>query len=194
MSEHQAVSPAPVAQRENAKVAIWLFLGSEVIFFGALILTFLMYRLIYPNQYIDFKNHLSIPLIGLNTFILISSSFLVVRSLESIREGIPKSLRNNLIGVLLLGALFLAGQAFEWITLFGDGVSIKTTFGTPFFVVTGIHGMHVFVGLIWCVGLLFLYRRRFFTQREHSGVEIFGLYWHFVDIVWIVLFTVIYLV
>jgi heme/copper-type cytochrome/quinol oxidase subunit 3 len=102
-------------------------------------------------------------------------------------------LRNNLMGVLVLGALFLSGQAYEWVTLFGEGVSLKDTFGTPFFTVTGIHGTHVFVGIIWGLLTLVSAVRGAYSQENHAGVEQFGLYWHFVDIVWIILFTIIYL-
>ena len=99
-----------------------------------------------------------------------------------------------MIGVVVLGLLFLGGQAFEWITLSGEGVNLASTFGSPFYTVTGIHGTHVFVGILWVIYLLVGHRRQPFTQSNHLGIENFGLYWHFVDIVWIVLFTVIYLI
>ena len=185
---------AAVSQHDNTKLAVWVFLGGEVVFFATLILTFSMYRLQHASSYADFTSHLSIPLIAINTFVLIASSYMVVRSLEAIREGNRTGLRNNMITVMVLGAIFLGGQAFEWITLFGDGVNLASTFGTPFFTVTGIHGTHVFVGLIWAAIVLVNNGRGAFSEHEHRGMELFGLYWHFVDIVWIVLFTVIYLI
>jgi heme/copper-type cytochrome/quinol oxidase subunit 3 len=124
----------------------------------------------------------------------VTSSFFVVRALESIREGNSKAMRLNMLAVLGLGLLFLGGQALEWTSLFREGVDYASTFGTPFFTVTGIHGMHVFVGLLWLVYLLVGHQRLPFTRENHLGIENFGLYWHFVDIVWIVLFTVIYLI
>jgi cytochrome c oxidase subunit 3 len=125
----------------------------------------------------------------------VTSSYFVVRALEAISfKGDQKGLRNNLIIVVVLGLLFLGGQAFEWITLFGEGLGFSSTYGLPFFTVTGIHGTHVFVGVLWAVYLLVGHGRMPFTQENHLGVENFGLYWHFVDIVWIVLFTVIYLI
>lgn len=183
-----------VPHRENSKLAFWLFLGSEVVFFAALILTLLLDRVSHSSEFTSFRAELSVPIIAVNTFILISSSYMVVRSLEAIRHGKTQSLSRNLLGVALLGALFLAGQAFEWITLFNAGQSFESVIGTTFFPVTGIHGTHVFVGLIWCIALILLARRGTFSQHSHDAVEIFGLYWHFVDIVWIVLFTVIYLI
>lgn len=181
-------------QRENSKLGMWIFLGGEVVFFATLILAFMLFRLRDPAGYDGFKANLSIPIIGLNTFILIASSYMVVRSLEAIREGARAGLRNNLIGVIVLGALFLGGQAFEWITLFNEGVSVSDHFGTPFFTVTGIHGTHVLVGLIWAVIVLISAIRGAYSATDHRGVEIFGLYWHFVDVVWVVLFTFFYLI
>jgi cytochrome c oxidase subunit 3 len=195
MSEIQASSPAPIAERDNTKMGIWVFLGGEVIFFVALILTIILTRLTNNNYQAQFRSHLSIPIIAMNTFVLVTSSYFVVRALEAIRvRGDRKGLRNNLIVVILLGLLFLGGQTFEWTTLFSEGVGLTNTFGTPFFTVTGIHGTHVFIGIIWAIYLLIGHQRMPFTKENHLAIENFGLYWHFVDIVWIVLFTVIYLI
>jgi cytochrome c oxidase subunit 3/cytochrome o ubiquinol oxidase subunit 3 len=194
MSEMQASDPAPVAQRDNTKLGIWVFLGGEVVFFVTLILSFVMIRLTHTDYEAAFRSHLSIPIIALNTFVLVTSSYFVVRALEAISyKGDQKGMRNNLIVVVVLGLLFLAGQAFEWTTLFREGVDLASTYGTPFFTVTGIHGTHVFVGILWAIFLLVGHWRHPFTKENHLAIENFGLYWHFVDIVWIVLFTVIYL-
>jgi cytochrome c oxidase subunit 3/cytochrome o ubiquinol oxidase subunit 3 len=184
----------PVPQSENTKVGVWVFLGGEVVFFISLILVLLLTRLVNPNYEAEFRSLLSIPIIAINTFILLTSSYFVVRALEAIGLGNQKGMRNNLIGVVVLGLLFLAGQAFEWTSLFRDGVSYSTTFGMPFFTVTGIHGTHVFIGVLWAIYLLIGDRRLPYTKENHLGIENFGLYWHFVDIVWIVLFTLIYLI
>ncbi len=182
-----------VARPDKTKFGIWLFLGSEVVLFTVLILTFVVDRIDNAADYPAFKEHLSIPLVGLNTLILVASSFLVVRALEAIRHDNQAGLRKNLVAVIVLGALFLAGQGYEWAALFRDEVTPSTPFGAAFFTVTGIHGTHVFIGLIWA-GLVLVHALTgaYSSSRQH-GVEIFGLYWHFVDIVWIVLFTVIYL-
>jgi heme/copper-type cytochrome/quinol oxidase subunit 3 len=187
-------SPELVRQHDNDKLAMWFFLGGEVLFFATLIVTLILTRMEHSADYAEFRANLSIPLIGANTFILIASSYMVVRSMEAIRAGNQKALRGNLIGVLVLGLLFLGGQAYEWSALFAAGISLKTTFGTPFFTVTGIHGTHVFVGVLWGIYILVSAFRGAFTEKNYRGVENFGLYWHFVDIVWIVLFTVIYLI
>jgi len=195
MTNNELAKTAPIPQRENTKLAMWLFLGGEVVFFVSLILTFIMTRLTQSDYETQFRSHLSIPVIAINTFILVTSSYFVVRALEAITfNGDQKKLRNNLIVVLTLGLLFLAGQAFEWTTLFREGVNLSSTFGTPFFTITGIHGTHVFVGVLWIIYLLAGHKRLPFTKQNHLAIEIFGLYWHFVDIVWIVLFTLIYLI
>jgi cytochrome c oxidase subunit 3/cytochrome o ubiquinol oxidase subunit 3 len=195
MTNNELAKTAPIPQRENTKLAMWLFLGGEVVFFVSLILTFIMTRLTQSDYETQFRSHLSIPVIAINTFILVTSSYFVVRALEAITfNGDQKKLRNNLVIVLTLGLLFLAGQAFEWTTLFREGVNLSSTFGTPFFTITGIHGTHVFVGVLWIIYLLAGHKRLPFTKQNHLAIENFGLYWHFVDIVWIVLFTLIYLI
>ena len=185
---------SPVSQRENPKLGVWIFLGGEVVFFGTLIVTYLMLRLRSPADFVAAKAHLSIPLIGINTFILILSSFMVVRSLEAVENGNRTAMRNYLFAVTILGLLFISGQAYEWITLHNEGIWFQSTFGTPFFTLTGIHGTHVFVGVVWSILLQFGIRSGAITQRNHLALETFGLYWHFFDVVWIVLFTLFYLI
>lgn len=195
MGEMQAPIPELVAQRENTKLAMWVFLGGEVVFFVSLILLIIFTRLTQTGYDAQFRSHLSIPIIAVNTFVLVTSSYFVVRALEGIGfKGDHKALRNNLIMVIVLGLIFLGGQAFEWTTLLREGVDLSSTYGSPFFTVTGIHGTHVFVGIIWAIYLLVGHWRKPFTKENHLGIENFGLYWHFVDIVWIILFSVIYLI
>ncbi len=182
-----------VAQRDNTKLAMWLFLGGEVVLFSSLMLGLIFARVNHGSEYGEFREHLSIPLVGLNTFILIMSSFLVVRGLDAIQHGNQRGLRNNLLGIILLGALFLAGQGYEWAELFRHDITAEHTFGGPFFAVTGVHGTHVFIGLVIASFVLIYALNGAYSSRNYQGVEVFGLYWHFVDVVWIVLFTLIYL-
>ncbi len=179
--------------KENPKLAIWIFLGGEIILFGTLILTQILGRMGQSN-YADFKARLNIPLVGVNTFVLIVSSFLVVLALSSIRQGKWGALRGSLLATIIAGLLFLGGQAYEWATLFGDGVSISNQFGMYFYTITGVHGTHVLIGTIWAGFLLMGSFDDSDAVDQARGVEIFGLYWHFVDVVWIVLFTLFYLV
>ncbi len=183
-----------VQPRFNTKLGIWTFLGGEVVFFGSLIATYLLLRLRSPAEFEAAKAHLSIPLIAVNTFILIFSSFMVVRALEAIQDGNQKGLRTNLLIVSVLGLIFVSGQAYEWSMLFRTGESLSSALGTPFFTITGIHGTHVFIGVIWSIFLQLGIRKGAYTKKRHQGIENFGLYWHFVDIVWIILFTLFYLI
>jgi len=194
MSEMPAPN-TPIAQHDNTKLGMWVFLGGEVVFFVSLILLIIFSRLTHTNYNQQFRDHLSIPIIALNTFVLVTSSYFVVRALEAIsQKGDQKGMRNNMIMVIVLGLVFLSGQAFEWTELFSSGVNLSTDYGPSFFIVTGIHGTHVFIGVLWSLYLLFGHQRKPFTKNNHLGIENFGLYWHFVDIVWILLFTIIYLI
>jgi cytochrome c oxidase subunit 3 len=193
MNESQP-SVAPLRHRENPKLGVWIFLGGEVIFFGSLILTYSLLRLRNPEVFIQAKASLNVPLVGINTFVLILSSYFVVKALDAIRNGRRKAMRIYLFAVMALGLVFISGQATEWITLHADGLWFNTTFGTPFFTLTGIHGTHVFVGVIWAALLQLAIRNGAVTQKNFLPLETFGLYWHFVDIVWIILFTLFYLV
>lgn len=185
--------PLVVPEGENDKLGVWLFLGGEVILFTALILTFVLARIQHVDEYGEFKEHLDITLVGVNTFILVASSYLVVRGLEAIQHGNQSGLRNNLLGVLVLGALFVAGQAYEWAELFKADITVDHTFGAPFYTVTGVHGTHVLLGLVIGAFVLMQALANGYSHRSYAGVENFGLYWHFVDVVWIILFTLIYL-
>jgi heme/copper-type cytochrome/quinol oxidase subunit 3 len=182
-----------VPRHQAEKLGVWIFLGGEVVLFSSLILTILYFRIHDASAYPAFHKHLSIPLVGLNTFILIVSSFLVVRALEAIRHDRRAGLVYNLLGVLVLGAAFVSGQAIEWSELFHAGITASSLFGTPFFTVTGIHGTHVMIGMAWDTFVIVQALNGAYSARNPHGVEVFGLYWHFVDIVWIVLFSVIYL-
>jgi cytochrome c oxidase subunit 3/cytochrome o ubiquinol oxidase subunit 3 len=102
-------------------------------------------------------------------------------------------LKRYLLITALLGALFVGGQAVEWNMLFHEGESFSTPFGSAFFTLTGLHGLHVAVGVIWCLITWAVARRGTFSSYNFTSVEIFGLYWHFVDLVWIIIFTVVYL-
>jgi heme/copper-type cytochrome/quinol oxidase subunit 3 len=179
--------------QNKEKLGMWFFLGSEVILFTTLILTFGFTRIQFADEYSSFRSHLSIPLIGVNTFVLILSSYFVVRALRAVKQDRLNAMLFNLLVVLGLGALFIGGQAYEWSQLFAESIKLDNTFGSPFFIVTGIHGTHVLIGLAWASVLLVFGTSHAFSSKRFRAVEFFGLYWHFVDIVWIVLFSLIYL-
>ncbi len=178
---------------DNRKLAIWTFIASEVMFFTGLIVTYMVMRGRsttgpYPAEV------LSVPLVAINTFVLLGSSFTMVTALSAIERGDTRGLRRWLSATAVLGLLFLSGQAFEFISLAREGASLSSNlFGATFFTLTGFHGMHVLVGVIWIMFVLARAFRGGVTQDNHLAVELVGLYWHFVDIVWIIIFTIVYL-
>ncbi len=178
---------------DNQKLGVWTFLGSEVMFFSGLIVTYLVNRGRsvtgpYPHEV------LGVPLVAVNTFVLICSSLTMVTALSAIQKGDTRGLRRWLLATALLGLLFLSGQAFEFANLLRDGLSLDVNlFGATFFTLTGFHGTHVFVGVIWIAFVLARAFKGGITRDNHLAVELVGLYWHFVDVVWIIIFTLVYL-
>lgn len=176
----------------HVKLGMWLFIATEVMFFGGLITTFLKYKLHTPTPEAAL---LDVTLVGANTFVLLTSSFTVVLGLDAIRRGDKSGLVRFLAATILLGVAFLGGQAYEFNALYHEGVTLTgSLFGSTFFTLTGFHGLHVLGGVIWAALTLVKATRGQYDSDDNIGVEIFGLYWHFVDIVWIVLFTLIYLI
>lgn len=174
------------------KLGIWLLIGAEVIFFGSLIgayLTFGATNRPMAHEVLD------VPLTALTTFILIASSLMMVLSLSAIQKGDQRKMRLFLMATAFLGLLFLTGQFYEFTHLWHEGITPTTgIFGTTFMTLTGFHGTHVLVGVIWIFFLTVRALAGGVTQDNHLAVELVGLYWHFVDLVWIVIFTVVYLI
>jgi heme/copper-type cytochrome/quinol oxidase subunit 3 len=179
---------------DNRKLLMWLFLGSECLFFGSLISAYLLYRNRntvgpYPHEVYD------IPFTSISSFVLLMSSVSMVLALAAIQRGDIRAMRIWLATTALLGITFLSGQAFEFTEFYDKGLKLDSNlFGSTFFVLTGFHGAHVAVGVLILSSIL---ARSFQgeVRQEHSlAVELAGLYWHFVDIVWIVIFTLVYLI
>ncbi len=192
VSQEDAVTPTTTGL-DSRKMGIWMFIASEVIFFTALISTYLLYRGQTPRQY--GLAHLELNVAAVMTFILLMSSFTMVSALAAIRDGKPRQMRLWLAATAALGLVFLGSQAFEWSLLFREGITPSTNlFGATFFTTTGFHGSHVFVGVLWIVAVIARALKGGVTPENNLSVEMVGLYWHFVDLVWVVLFTVIYLI
>jgi cytochrome c oxidase subunit 3/cytochrome o ubiquinol oxidase subunit 3 len=179
----------------NEKLAMWGFLGSECLLFGALISTYFLYRgrsepgTPHPIDIYD------IPYTSVSSFVLLMSSLTMVLALSAIQRGDHRRLRIWLLATALLGASFIAGQVYEFTAFIREGLTIKTNlFGSSFFVLTGFHGVHVTLGIVMLLSLAGMSLRGKLPQAKSEVVEIAGLYWHFVDIVWIVIFTVVYLI
>ncbi len=182
---------------DSRKMLMWLFLTSDCMFFGTLIATYMTYRNRsielqtppYPNQIFD------IPYTSVSAFVLLMSSLTMVLALSAIQRGDHRGLRIWISATALLGAIFVGGQFFEFTTFAHEGLTLSSNiFGSSFYVLTGFHGAHVTIGVVWLLSLLVVSLRGGLPQEKALDVEIAGLYWHFVDIVWIVIFTLVYLI
>lgn len=194
----QATHPAPHAEHTSTglphrKLMMWAFLGSDCMFFGALMATYLIYhgksrQGPYPLDVFDLE------LTSLSTFILLMSSLTMVLTLAALQRGSLKQFRGWLLLTALCGCVFLGFQAYEFTTFAQAGLSLQSSlFGSSFYTLTGLHGLHVTIGVVWLLSLLGYAWSGEMTPERALDVEIAGLYWHFVDLVWIVLFTVVYL-
>jgi heme/copper-type cytochrome/quinol oxidase subunit 3 len=178
---------------DNVKLGMWAFLGSECLFFGSFISTYLLYR----NRVLDGPTPheiYDIPYTSVSSFVLLMSSVTMVLALSAKHKNDDRAMRIWLLATAFLGMVFIGGQVFEFTTFVEEGLKLDTsTFGSSFFVLTGFHGAHVTVGILMLLGLVLM---SFFGRLSGGSktVEMIGLYWHFVDIVWIVIFTVVYLI
>jgi len=189
----EAHHESPEQSQANSKLAMWLFLASEVIFFSVLIGAFVYARFQTAEGPIEHA-HLNVPLTSLNTFLLLASSFTVVRALAAVQTGQYMKMQRSLMLTLILGVVFYALMLNEYNELSHHGLTLSSsTFGFAFFTLTGFHGFHVLIGLVWTVLTFNKALKGAYTKESYWGIEFFGLYWHFVDVVWIIIFTVVYL-
>jgi cytochrome c oxidase subunit 3/cytochrome o ubiquinol oxidase subunit 3 len=180
---------------DNRKVGMWIFLGSDCMFFGSLIGTYLSYKgksLGGPGPHDVFN----IPLTSESAAVLLASSLTMVLALAALQKSDLKMAGRWLLATAVLGAHFVLNQVYEFTTFaLHHNLKLSTSlFGSSFFVLTGFHGAHVTGGVLWLLILVGLAWRGRIDRRDYTKVEIAGLYWHFVDIVWIAIFTVIYLI
>ena len=178
---------------DSRKMAVWTFIGSECLLFGTLIATYLVYEgrsVVGPTP----QEILNIPITSVSTFDLLMSSLAMVMALAAVERGDKLWARAWLAATVVLGLFFLGFQAYEFTTFVHEGLTLKTNlFGSTFFVLTGFHGGHVAIGVIWLSTLLVRSLQGKLGPEKALNVELAGLYWHFVDVVWIVIFTVVYL-
>lgn len=177
----------------HRKILMWAFLASDCMFFGSLISTYLVYRghsTTYPLP----EDIFDIPLTSTSSFVLLLSSWLMVLALSAVQKGKLWEFRLWTLGVAFFGSIFLGFQVYEFTHFIENGLTLKQNlFGSTFFVLTGTHGCHVAIGVLWLMSLFFYSFIGGVTKERSLDVEIAGLYWHFVDIVWIVIFTAVYL-
>jgi heme/copper-type cytochrome/quinol oxidase subunit 3 len=188
-AEHETTTGLP-----HTKLAMWLFLASECLLFGALITTYVLYRGAsqtgpYPADVFD------IPYTSVSSFVLLASSLTMVLALASAQRRDFARMRLWLLTTAMLGMTFVGGQVYEFTAFYREGLHIDTNlFGTTFFVLTGFHGVHVTVGILMLLSLVVFSLTDRLPDDPAFPVEMVGLYWHFVDIVWIIIFTVVYLI
>ena len=179
---------------DHMKLMFWVFLGSDCFLFGTLIGTYMSYRgqsLVGPYPLDVF----SVVVTSISTFILLMSSLTMVLAVSAATKSDDRSTVLWLTVTGLLGATFVGGQVYEFTAFYNEGLGFSTSlFASSFYVLTGFHGVHVTVGIIMLFALVAMIRRNRIPGSKSETVEMIGLYWHFVDVVWIVIFTLIYLI
>ena len=206
--------PMPGMMVYNMKLGMWVFLLSEVMFFTSLIGSYVILRYAHPEHWTDPGTVLNVPLTAGNTFLLICSSVTMVKAFAAIQQGNQKGLQRWLLATILIGATFVGVQVVEYIALSGEGfVPMLDSYhavgrgnphegpslggplyGATFYSMTGFHGAHVSIGVLCLIFVYFRALSGAYTEESLAGVEVIGLYWHFVDLVWILLFTIVYLI
>ena len=185
--------PPTATGLDSRKLAIWIFIGSECLFFASLISTYVIYRGQskvgpYPGDILE------IGLVTFGTALLLFSSFFVVLALNGLQHGKRGQFLSFLGLTILCGLFFVGMQVYEFTHFVEKGLTIHTNlFGASFFTLTGFHGTHVSVGVLWLITLFIQGLRGKLTKEKALNLEIAALYWHFVDVVWIVIFPVVYL-
>jgi heme/copper-type cytochrome/quinol oxidase subunit 3 len=178
----------------NAKLAMWVYLGSDCLLFGSLISTYLLLRHRSthgpsPEDVFD------IPFTSVSSFVLLMSSLTMALAVAAITRSDERASRVWLVTTAMLGAVFIGGQVYEFTTFYREGLGYTTNiFGSAFYTLTGFHGLHVSVGIAMLMSLVVMSLRGNLGRGRTEAVEIVGLYWHFVDIVWIIIFTIVYLI
>lgn len=178
----------------NEKLAMWVFLGSDCLLFGGLISTYLLLRHrsvegLGPTDVFD------IPFTSVSSFVLLMSSLTMALAVSAIARGDLHRNRVWLGTTAFLGAVFIGGQVYEFTSFYREGLGYTTNvFSSAFYTLTGFHGVHVTIGIIMLMSLLVMSLRGNLGPEKAEAVEVVGLYWHFVDIVWIIIFTIVYLI
>jgi len=196
----------PEQQREAAALGMWVFLGAEIIFFGAIIVSYVYYRSAFPRDFGLASNHTKISLGTVNTAVLLTSSLFVALSVHAAGKERSRAVVRNLLVTIALGIAFLGIKFTEYTEEYGEhlfpdsgfriaGVdpSHAKLFFLFYFIMTGIHALHVLIGIILLAVIAWRASGGAYTRQNHNAVEVSGLYWHFVDVVWIFLFPLIYL-
>jgi cytochrome c oxidase subunit 3 len=198
----------PGQQKEASSLGMWIFLVTEIMFFGGMFLAYSIYRSSYPDVFARASNTLNVVIGAVNTAVLLCSSFTMVMAVHSAQVGSRRALIWFLILTILLGGVFLGVKAYEWNQKFEEHHVPGPTFHLEgetqqgraqlffslYFLMTGLHALHMVVGVGLMLTLLYLAYKGRYTPEYYTPVDVGGLYWHFVDIVWIFLFPLLYLI
>lgn len=178
---------------DNTKVGFWVFLSSECVFFAVLLIGHLTYQYTFLEGPTS-AELFNITLTTISTFVLLMSSLAMALAVHASHHDNAAKARRWVLVTALMGLVFLGFQVYEFSHFISEGLTLGTSpFATSFYVLTGFHGAHVAIGILWLLSVWFYGAKHSLGAENALGVEIAGLYWHFVDIVWIVLFTVVYL-
>jgi heme/copper-type cytochrome/quinol oxidase subunit 3 len=179
----------------NTKLAMWLFLGSECLLFGGLITTYLLYRVPAPGTGIGPGDLYDIPFTSITSFVLLMSSLTMVLAVSSLEAGDHFRFRLWTVATALLGSVFISGQVYEFTVFAREGLGYTSNrSSSAFYTLTGFHGVHVTIGIVMLLSMLLFSLRGHLPSSRSETAEVVGLYWHFVDVVWILIFTVVYLI
>jgi heme/copper-type cytochrome/quinol oxidase subunit 3 len=179
---------------DHRKLGMWVFLASETMFFGSLITTYLLYKDRTGNGPGP-ADIFDIPFTSVSSFVLLMSSLTMVLAHNAAINRDERRMRSWILATAMLGLVFIGGQVFEFAGFVLEGMTLTTSpFSSSFFVLTGFHGMHVTVGILMLLSLYTLSRLGRLPIEDDIRVDMVALYWHFVDIVWIIIFTFVYLI
>ena len=193
----EAVHHGPPAAHPSSRVpasilGMFLFIASEIMLFGAFFTAYFFVRVVNHEPWPSPGHHLPVFVAGMNTIILVTSSFTVHWALQSIKRGNRAGLQAGMTLTFLLGLTFLLTQIREYSRI---GFAPKDgAFASCFFGLTGLHGLHVFVGLCLLLAATIRAFRGHFSPEHHHGLELPGIYWHFVDVMWIVVYVTVYII
>lgn len=193
-------------QQSAAKLGMWIFLATEILFFGGLFMAYTAFRYLYPGTFLHAHEHLNVPMGATNTLVLITSSLTMALAVRSAQVGKKKLMLMNLGATFVFACVFLVIKYFEYAHKFHEGLlpgkyytatgieGLPHIFFGIYFVMTGLHGIHVIAGLAVIAWIFFRGKRGDFSPAYYTPVENVGLYWHLVDLIWIFLFPLLYLV
>jgi len=180
---------------ENYRLATLVFLMAGTMLFAGLIAAYLVLRYASATWPSPGMPRLPVRLAGFNTLVIVSSSLVLLRGVRALRGLDARGLRRGLLGASALGLLFVALQVTQWSLLFSSGLSFSgTTYGTTFYVLTGVHAAHAASGVVWLLIIALRQREHWVPDRRQRAIEVCALYWHFVGLVWLAIYIVLYLI